>query len=233
MTNWFPSREWLATYRDRLNENETYEEQSEGWGVDFDGSFIFEITNLPVAETTVAELPAELSETFRDRLESISQERIEELINDAPPELTERMDDVSADSSRDQFITALFETEIKATPTVTWPDLCTEMPDDLDNLLDQLERYVQEDTVYAYLNLYDGECQTTEVLEEPDGTTAAFVLTAPYPKWIELIDGADVIESVMSKDMNLDGDITKIILYPEAAQEMGDTAGRIETTFLF
>lgn len=233
MTNWFPSREWLGTYRDRLNENETYGEQSEGWGVDFDGSFVFEITELPVAETTLDDLPADLSDTFRERLESVSESRIEELIDDAPPELTERMDDVSADSPHERFITALFETEIEATPTVTWPDLCAEMPDDLDNLLDQLERYVHEDTVYASLDLHDGECRTAEVLEEPDGVTAAFVLTAPYTKWTELIDGADVIEAVMSQDMDLDGDITSVIVYPEAAQEMGDTAGRIETTFLF
>ncbi len=233
MTNWFPSREWLAAYRDRLNENETYEEQSEGWGVDFDGGFVFEITDLPVAETTIGELPPELSDAFRERLESVSESRIEELIEAAPHELTERMSDVTTDSQRERFVTALFETEIENAPTVTWPDLNTEMPDDLENLLDQLERYVHEDTVYASLDLHDGECRTAEVLETPPEGGTGFVLTAPYSKWTELIEGADVIEAVMSQDMNLDGDITSVIIYPEAAQEMGDTAGRMETTFLF
>lgn len=233
MTNWFPSREWLEAYRDRLNENETYETQSEGWGVDFEGGFVFEITNLPVAETAIGDLPPELSDAFRERLESVSESRIEKLTDDAPPELTERMDDVTADSPRKRLITALFETEIEAAPAVTWPDLCAEMPDDLENLLDQLERYVHEDTVYASLDLHDGECRTAEVLEDPAGLSTGFVLTAPYTKWTELIDGADVIEAVMSQDMDLDGDITNVIIYPEAAQEMGDTAGRMQTTLLF
>ncbi|RRJ32484.1 sterol carrier protein [Halocatena pleomorpha] len=233
MTNWFPSREWLTAYRKRLNENETYEKQSEGWGVDFDGGFVFEITDLPVTETTIGDLPPELSAAFRERLESVSAARIEELIEAAPPELAERMSDVAADSPRERFITALLETEIEDAPAVTWPDLCTEMPDDLDDLLDQLERYVHKDTVYASIDLHDGECRATEVLETPPTEATGFVLTAPYGKWTELIEGADVIEAVMSQDMDLDGDITNVIIYPEAAQEMGDTAGRMETTFLF
>jgi putative sterol carrier protein len=43
MTKTFPSDEWFDELEDRLNESETYGEEAEGWGVDFDGDFIFSI----------------------------------------------------------------------------------------------------------------------------------------------------------------------------------------------
>lgn len=234
MASWFPSREWLAAYRERLNNNETYGEVSEGWGVDFEGDFIFEITELPVEETTIGDLPDSLSGTLRDNLESMAEERVEELITDAPPALEERLESKTTEQEpRERLINALFETPIEDSPAVMWPDLRTELPEDLENLLDQLERYLDGNTVSAYIDLYDGTCPTAEVLEHTDERNAGFVLTAPYSKWNELIDGADVIEEVMSQDMDIDGSITKVILYPEAAQELGDTAGRIDTQFIF
>lgn len=234
MAHWFPSREWLAAYRERLNNNETYGEVSEEWGVDFEGDFIFEITDLPVRETTIGDLPNELSGALRDNLESISEERVEELITDATPALEERLEPKASEHGpRERLVNALFETPVEDTPAVMWPDLRTELPEDLENLLDQLQRYLDGNTVSAYIDLYDGSCRTAEVLEHTDERNAGFVLTAPYLKWNELIEGADVIESVMSQDMDLDGSVTKVILYPEAAQELGDTAGRMETKFLF
>lgn len=35
--------EWGQAYRDQLNNSETYAEEGEDWGVDFDGSFLFEV----------------------------------------------------------------------------------------------------------------------------------------------------------------------------------------------
>jgi putative sterol carrier protein len=39
----YPSEEWMEEYRSRLNENETYAEKGAGWGVDFNGDFIFHL----------------------------------------------------------------------------------------------------------------------------------------------------------------------------------------------
>ncbi|MFB6132054.1 MAG: SCP2 sterol-binding domain-containing protein, partial [Halanaeroarchaeum sp.] len=41
----FPTEaeEWVQAYRDQLNQSEEYAEEGEEWGVDFDGSFLFEI----------------------------------------------------------------------------------------------------------------------------------------------------------------------------------------------
>ncbi|WP_330630617.1 hypothetical protein [Halocatena halophila] len=233
MTRWFPSEEWLEAYQGRLNANEDYIESSDGWGEEFLGSFIFEINGLPLTETTIGELPDELTAPFRTALTEASEARIETLRETAPPALAQRLDEATGEPPRDRLITALFDTAIVNAPDVVSTELRVELPDDLENLLDQLDRYAHDDTVYAYLDLEDGRCNEAAVLEDPDTTTAGFVLSAQYQQWTELIDGADVIEAVMSRDMSLDGDITNVIIYPEAAQEMGDTAGRLETTFLF
>ena len=39
----FPSEAWMEEYRNRLNESEEYGEQGAGWGVGFNGDFIFHI----------------------------------------------------------------------------------------------------------------------------------------------------------------------------------------------
>lgn len=43
MAKQFPSDEWFEELKRRLNDNDTYSEQAEGWGVDFDGDFIFTV----------------------------------------------------------------------------------------------------------------------------------------------------------------------------------------------
>lgn len=39
----YPSEEWIQEYQTRLNENEEYRDASEGWGVGFNGDFIFHL----------------------------------------------------------------------------------------------------------------------------------------------------------------------------------------------
>jgi putative sterol carrier protein len=39
----FPSEAWMEEYKNRLNESEEYGEQGAGWGVGFNGDFIFHI----------------------------------------------------------------------------------------------------------------------------------------------------------------------------------------------
>lgn len=43
MAKTFPSDEWFDELGDRLNANETYGEQAAGYGVDFNGDYIFTI----------------------------------------------------------------------------------------------------------------------------------------------------------------------------------------------
>ncbi|WP_433627275.1 sterol carrier protein [Halomicrococcus sp. NG-SE-24] len=58
----FPSQAWFSTYEDRINEDDEYEEISEGWGVGFNGDFIFELTEMPVDEMDIDAMPTYLQE---------------------------------------------------------------------------------------------------------------------------------------------------------------------------
>lgn len=58
----FPSQAWFAEYEEKINEDEEYAEQSAGWGVDFNGHFIFEMTDMPIDEMDTEAMPEYLQE---------------------------------------------------------------------------------------------------------------------------------------------------------------------------
>lgn len=43
MATTFPSETWMEELKRELNEDEAYEEAASGWGLDFDGDFVFHI----------------------------------------------------------------------------------------------------------------------------------------------------------------------------------------------
>lgn len=232
MAKWFPSREWLEAYQAALNDNEVYREVSEGWGVDFAGDFVFEITDVPVTETTVGDLPADLTGTLWENIETLDGPRLASLLADVPPALGDRLSECEG-SDRKRLINALSSTPLENTPAVMFPALREEYPADLENLLDQLEKYVRDDTIYAYIDLRDGKCRETTVLEDPRSRDPGFGLSGSYTHWKDLLEGADVMESIFSQDLELDGSTTTILPYNEAAEELGDTAGRLDSRYLF
>ncbi|WP_227353135.1 SCP2 sterol-binding domain-containing protein [Haladaptatus salinisoli] len=234
MTNWFPSEEWLAAYRTNLNGSDRYRRESEGWGVEFDGRFVFEIRRLPVEETTLGEFPDELSEGLGENLSNLPEERATALVEDAPETLRERTDyGDDGDDDRERLLGALFATPIVELPDAVRPPLREEFPGDLANLLDQLERYVEDGTVRVYLDLRDGNCREAEVLEPGDERDVGFVLRGDYPEWKNLTEGADVMGAVLGEHLDLDGSVTTVMNYADAADEMGVVASRIESASLF
>lgn len=233
MGEWFPSEEWLAAYRTNINQSERYREESEGWGVDFEGDFVFEIEELPLEETTVGEFPEDLVEGVRENVTSLSEDRAATLIDEAPPTLQERLEETDEDDPRERLLDALLATPVSEVPDAVSADLREELPDDLENLLSQLERYVEDGTVRVYLDLYDGECREAVVLEPDDDREPGFVLTGPYGNWKALTEDAPVMDSVLGEDLDLDGSVTTIMSYADAADELGVVARQTESTALF
>lgn len=234
---WFPSEEWLDAYRANLNESDRYEAESEGWGVEFDGDFVFEIRDLPLGETTLGELPNELVDRLRGSLASLDDERVDEIVADASPALESRLEAVDGEdpdaSERERLTEALLGTTVDESPSVVGPALESAFPADLTNLLDQLDEYVEDGTVRVYLDLEDGECRAAEVLATDAAPEPGFALRGPYGNWWDLVDGADVMESVLGEDLELDGSVTTVIEYADAADEMGAVANRTPSKQLF
>lgn len=54
---YFPSQAWFAEYRDRINRDEEYAEAASDWGTDFNGDFVFEMTDMPVDELDTEAMP--------------------------------------------------------------------------------------------------------------------------------------------------------------------------------
>lgn len=72
---YFPTEEWLAAYRRRLNDSEEFAEFGAGWGRGFDGDVLYVVEDLPLAATTLGDLPqgvlADLPEHVRERVADV------------------------------------------------------------------------------------------------------------------------------------------------------------------
>ena len=68
----FPTPEWLNEYVKKLNESEEFEKAGKGWGVDFNGDFIFQIEDLPVDKIDV--IP---DEDLKKKMKSLMEEYAE------------------------------------------------------------------------------------------------------------------------------------------------------------
>ena len=62
----YPSKEWLEEYGRRLNQSKEYKEAGKGWGVGWNGDFIFQIENIPINSISIEDLPADLAKELRE-----------------------------------------------------------------------------------------------------------------------------------------------------------------------
>ncbi|ELY95532.1 sterol carrier protein [Natrialba taiwanensis DSM 12281] len=231
---YFPTEPWLEQYRTAIDENDAYADHSAGWGVDFDGSFVFQIEAVPLDSTTVADLPSELVEAVEDDLSALSADRLEAILEKAPAADRERIE--SRNGSLEERVTAEVRgTTMAALPDRTWPALRTELPAILDELITQLEENVADDgTIYAYLELYDGECESVDTMLDLDDREHGFRLIGDYDTWTDLVRGeGDVINMLMSGEFEIDGDMQKILQYSDAAVDLAEIAADVDTRFIF
>ena len=237
MAEWFPSEEWLDAYRSNLAASERYRAESEGWSVEFEGDFVFEIRGLPTTERTLADLPDELGSRLRGSLAVMADERVADVVADPRPALAARLEtvaDAEPDASdRERLVDAMLGATIEEAPGLVGPDLDDVLDDDLTNLLGQLDDYVEDGTVRVYLDLHDGAVRSAEVLEPAAEPDPGFALRGPYGHWLDLVDGADAVESVLGEALELDGSVTTLIEYADAADEMGAVANRTPAKPLF
>jgi len=88
------------------------------------------------------------------------------------------------------------------------------------------------DPLYLYLELRDGECLQTAVLDDPGEVAHGYALRGGYDDWKRIIQGeADIVSSVMDGTLEADGSKVRAMRYQSALVEMGKTATRVETEF--
>lgn len=234
LDEYWPTEPWLEVYREAMDESDRLEETGEGWGVGWDGGMVFDIKGLPVDERTVGDLPDEVVAALEDAFESISDDRAQELVESAPDGIREDVEARSGSPS-EALLAEILETPLGDAPDRTWDELESEYPQLVVDLMEQLEENVVEgDTVYAFLDLYDGGCREVEILQSLEDRDHGFVITGDYGHWKDLVSAdADVINLIMSGDMEVDGDMQKILQYSDAAVVLTEIAGETESRFLF
>jgi hypothetical protein len=195
----YPTEQWLDVYKQRLNESEALDEAGAGWGVGFNGGIYFVISDLPLSETTLGDLPDEALEGIPEHL----QGQLADIPLDAANEL---IDD----------------------------DIRQHMPDRSRDLLRQIDEDIVEGTIHAFIGLKDGGCTEVDVVSSPDERDVGFTLQGNHETWRDLVDGAvEPIPAVMSGDLEVGGDMEKILQYSDATTLLGEIAADTETTHLF
>ena len=195
----YPTEQWLEEYKQRLNENEQLDEAGAGWGVDFNGSMYFVITDIPLSETTLGDLPDEAMEGL-------------------PEQLQEQLADIPLDTANELIDDAIRE----------------QMPEKSRDLLRQVDEDIHDGVIYAYIGLKDGGCEEVEVVESPDDRGVGFRLRGNHETWGGIVSGeVEPIPAVMSGDLEVEGDMQKILQYSDATTLLGEIAADMETTHLF
>lgn len=98
-------------------------------------------------------------------------------------------------------------------------------------ILAEPDRGVPEDQ-WGYLDLWHGECRGGRVIEAAEADAAAYILTAPYSRWKDVVEGElDPIKGMMQGKLRVRGDLPTIVRYVKAANELVRLTGLIDTEF--
>jgi hypothetical protein len=186
---YFPTEPWLETYGQRLDNSEQLSETGSGWGVGWEGGMVFHMQNVPLSDRTIVDLPEELVSLIEDTFDSLSSERLEEIIAAAPEDVREDIESRSG-SLREQARAELLETSLDESSERMWPEMEAEVPPILLELIDQTEEHIVDgSTVFTYLGLHDGGCPEVDILTSLDEREHGFVITGDYEQWKALVSG--------------------------------------------
>jgi putative sterol carrier protein len=86
--------------------------------------------------------------------------------------------------------------------------------------------------VYLYMDLWHGECREAFEATEVSTKSPEFVIRAPLAAWRKVIEKkVDPIRALMTRQLKLQGTMTKIMKSPKAATELVECCTLVETTW--
>jgi putative sterol carrier protein len=90
------------------------------------------------------------------------------------------------------------------------------------------------DQVHYYIGLEGGECTDAHQVDDLEDVDYGFEIIGPYENWKKLANGEiGAIDSLMSGQFELQGDMQRVMQYSDGAVEMVETATDIETNFVY
>ena len=88
------------------------------------------------------------------------------------------------------------------------------------------------DDVWALLDLWHGACRSGTLVAPDEGAAAAFVISATYRRWKDVVRGElDPVRAMMQGKLRVRGDLPKILRYVQAAHELVVVCGAVPTRF--
>jgi putative sterol carrier protein len=84
--------------------------------------------------------------------------------------------------------------------------------------------------IHLYMDLWHGECRDAYQADDPARKTPAFELRGSLTAWRKVIEKeVHPFSSIMSRQLKLKGNMTKIIRVPNAAIQLVECCTRIDT----
>jgi putative sterol carrier protein len=62
----FMTKAWMDEYRKMVNQNKEYKDSAKGWGVGFNGDFIFQVEKIPLDKIPTKALPADVAKEMKE-----------------------------------------------------------------------------------------------------------------------------------------------------------------------
>jgi putative sterol carrier protein len=88
------------------------------------------------------------------------------------------------------------------------------------------------DDVWARLDLWHGACRGGGPIDPHEGAASAYVLTAPYTRWKDVVRGdLDPIRAMMQGKLRVRGDLPTIVRQVRSANELVRLLGEVPTDF--
>jgi putative sterol carrier protein len=219
----YPTEEWLIEYKHRINENEALDIAGVKQEVNITGNFLFVITDVPLNETTIGDLP-------------------NEVFDGLPRHLQIPLSLVALDGAARPLVRSLFTTIRCVGRDITLNDAAILIsgslrqcfPERTEDLLRQLDEHVIDGTIYVFIGLEEGDCTEVEILGGLDERTVDFVLRGSHKTWREIVNGdLDFLSAVSSGDLEVEGETQRSLRYSGTMQLLAQAAADIETTHLF
>ena len=89
-----------------------------------------------------------------------------------------------------------------------------------------------KEKVIAYMDLWHGECRSANIVTNENENTPEFRLRAPLGKWRKLFEKKlNPIQGMLTGQLKITGNMTKIIKTPKAAIELVNCCSRVPTEF--
>lgn len=97
------------------------------------------------------------------------------------------------------------------------------------------QEYVGDDGKLRYfVGLEGGECYEVHPVDDPEDESYGFEIVGPYSNWKKLAQGEiGAIDSLMSGQFELVGDMQKVMQYSDASVAMVECATDIESEFRY